>query len=201
MTGTLPLHWIVFEGYREVAAGSPTQVAPLVKQRVDDRMQAPVLVFDANTGLQVDIDLRGTADNVAAWAEATEARHAASAPSTTEPTRRGPGRKKLGVVAREVTLLPRHWEWLNAQPGGASAALRRLVDKARSQHEQTDRIRLARENTYRFLLTVAGNHPGFEEVARALFAGDAQRFADLLSSWPPDIVKFATQLTRDAFAD
>ena len=199
MTGTLPLNWIVFEGYRKIASGSPREVAPLVKQRIMDKVPAAILVFDFATGQQVDPDLRGTLQDVEAWAESVEGRHAAIANGATEPARRGPGRKKLGVVAREITLLPRHWEWLSSQPGGASAALRRLVDKARAEHETTDRVRNAREATYRFLLTVAGNHPGFEEMSRALFAGDGERFTSLLTGWPSDIVAFALRLTEHAF--
>jgi hypothetical protein len=102
-----------------------------------------------------------------------------------EPRRRG--RPKLGVVAREVTLLPRHWEWLNAQPGGASVALRKLVEAARRANGDKDRSRAARDAAYHFMSAMAGNLPQFEEACRALFAGDHRRFTTLIAAWPGDV--------------
>jgi hypothetical protein len=102
------------------------------------------------------------------------------------------------VVAREVTLLPRHWDWLTSQAGGASVALRRLVDEARRTSGDRDRVRAAQEAAYHFMSAMAGNLPGFEEAARALFAYDRRRFADLIAEWPPDVRDHAVKL---AFAD
>ena len=136
-----------------------------------------MLVFDDATGRAVDIDPRGIDDVL-------------------EP--RGRGRPRLGVVAREVTLLPRHWDWLNSQPGGASVALRRLVDEARRTSGDRDRVRAAQEAAYHFMSAMAGNLPGFEEAARALFAYDRRRFADLIAEWPPDVRDHVVKL---AFAD
>src|SRR4029079_4156101 len=64
---------------------------------------------------------------------------------------RGRGRPRLGVVAREGTLLPRHWEWLGTQPGGASVVLRKLVEEARRANGDADRTRAARDAAYRFM--------------------------------------------------
>ena len=111
---------------------------------------------------------------------------------------RGRGRPRLGVVAREVTLLPRHWDWLGLQPGGASVALRRLVEEARRASGDRDRVRAAQDAAYCFISAIAGNLPGFEEAARALFAYDRRRFADLIAGWPEDVRDYAIQL---AFAD
>ncbi|GBQ27726.1 putative cytoplasmic protein [Gluconacetobacter sacchari DSM 12717] len=108
----------------------------------------------------------------------------------------GRGRPKLGVVAREVTLLPRHWEWLAAQPGGASQMLRRLVDQARRSDGGQTGIRDARERTYRFLSALAGNLPGFEEATRALFSGDDSAFAGHMRDWPADVKAHALMLAR-----
>jgi hypothetical protein len=105
--------------------------------------------------------------------------------SSSEP--RGRGRPRLGVVAREVTLLPRHWEWLNAQPGGASVALRKLVDDARRSSGDRDRQRAARDAAYHFMSAMAGNLPHFEEASRALFADDRRRFTGQIATWPADI--------------
>jgi hypothetical protein len=127
------------------------------------------------------------------------AQGSAQGASAPEPPR-GPGRPKLGVVAREVTLLPRHWEWLNAQPGGASVALRKLVEEARRQNGEKDRVRRARETAYRFMAAMAGNYESFEEAARALFAGDRPRFATMIAAWPQDIRDHATKLAAEGLS-
>jgi hypothetical protein len=113
---------------------------------------------------------------------------------------RPPGRPKLGVVGREVTLLPRHWEWLATQPGGASVTLRRLVEEARRAGGDEERKRQARDAAYRFMFAVAGNEPGFEEASRALFAGDQSRFEEETERWPADVREHARTLARDAIA-
>ena len=108
---------------------------------------------------------------------------------------------ELGVVAREVTLLPRHWDWLAGQPGGASVTLRKLVEQARKDNEGKDRLRRAREAAYRFLSAMAGNLPGFEEAARALFAGHRDRFAAVVAPWPQDVREHAVKLAARGFDD
>ena len=110
-------------------------------------------------------------------------------------------RPKLGVIAREVTLLPRHWEWLSSQPGGASVALRKLVEEARRANAGRDRIRQAQEAAYRFVSVLAGNLPGFEEACRALFAGDAARFDSLVQGWPAGVRNHAQRLAARAFPE
>ncbi len=118
-----------------------------------------------------------------------------------KPPVRPPGRPKLGVVSREVSLLPRHWDWLNSQPGGASVVLRRLGDEARHANPIADRIRLAREATYRFMTAVAGNEPGYEEATRALFAGNNARYHALIAGWPVGVRYYASLLSLDAFEE
>lgn len=167
-----------FAGPRRLASGTVAEVALAVKAAGADMA---VLVFDDTTGRVIDLDLRGEPDEIAARyapAEATRTR----------------GRPKLGVVAREVTLLPRHWDWLNAQPGGASQALRRLIDEARRTDEGRTERRLAQEAAYRFMSAMAGDLPGFEEAARALFADDRAGFADHAAAWPADVSDHATNM-------
>jgi hypothetical protein len=183
-----------FDGDRRLAAGPLREVAVAVKRALDAGPAGPVLIFDDGTGRVVDIDTRGSEADVAARVSPV----APSASPVAPDVPRGRGRPKLGVVAREVTLLPRHWDWLNAQPGGASVALRKLVEEARRANGDRDRQRRAHEAAYRFMSALAGNLPGFEEAARALFAADRVRFAEYAAAWPPDIRDHAVEL---AFAD
>src|SRR5258707_153408 len=187
---------IAFEGDRCIATGDLRDVARAAKRTLDRRKDASVLVFDGMTGGPIDLDFRGAVDDVLARLPDI------AAPVTTEdgavPAPRGPGRPKLGVVAREVTLLPRHWEWLGAQPGGASVALRKLVEEARRASGDRDRGRAARDAAYHFMSVMAGNLPGFEEASRALFADDRRRFVELISGWPGDIRDHVVKL---AFSD
>jgi hypothetical protein len=162
-----------------------------------------VLIFDDVTGEQIELDFRGTADDVrkrlAQTTSAGALTDASAVPDKEAP--RGPGRPKLGVVAREVTLLPRHWDWLNSQPGGASVALRKLVEEARRVNQGKDRLRRAQEAAYRFLSALAGNLPGFEEATRALFAGNPERFDQMVEGWPADIRDHARKLAAVAFQE
>jgi hypothetical protein len=187
-----------FEGARRIAAGDVSQVALKVKKVVDRGPRGPVLVFDDITSEQLELDLRGTDEDVTRRlaAPAPAAPPAGSIPD--EP--RGPGRPKLGVIAREVTLLPRHWEWLGQQPGGASVTLRKLVEEARKAGADKDRLRQAQESAYRFMSVMAGDRPGFEEATRALFAGQQRRFDDLVEAWPADVREHARKLAAPALA-
>jgi len=176
-----------FEGSRQIATGEIGFVSSQVKQVLDRGEQGPVLIFDDDTSQLVEIDFRGSAEDV--WARL----------QPPEEAPRRPGRPKLGVVAREVTLLPRHWDWLGEQPGGASVALRKLVEQAiRTNHGQ-DRIRLVRESAYRFMSAMAGNEPGFEEATRALFAGNRGRFEQETAAWPEDVRAHARKLASPSF--
>jgi hypothetical protein len=184
---------VAFDGHRRLAAGPLHEAARAVVRAAAAGAAGPLLILDA-TGRVVDVDLRGTEHEVAARLQASTPAPPDVAPDAPSDAPRRPGRPKLGVVAREVTLLPRHWEWLAAQPGGASVALRRLVDEARHAGAAEERARRAREAAYRFLHAVAGDLPGFEEASRALFAGDAARFRALVAAWPPDVRDHATAL-------
>ncbi len=184
-----PARFTVFDGHRRLASGPLRDAALAVKRAAESGVAGPLLVFDDTTGRVVDVDTRGSeADVVARLSRGAPAPE----PAESEPRRRG--RPKLGVVAREVTLLPRHWDWLAAQPGGASVALRKLVEEARRGSAGTDRRRGARDAAYRFMSAMAGDLPGFEEAARALFAGDRERFGALVAAWPVDVRDHAARL-------
>ena len=201
--------WVAFAGTRQIRSGQPAEVARAAKDAVDGKEQAAVLVFD-DASRVVDMDYRGSPEDVIARLRLVdtstrsngndEGKDASPYRESPDPTPRGRGRPKLGVVAREVTLLPRHWEWLATQPGGASAAVRRLVDAARQSSSDRDRLRQAKEIAYRFMSAMAGNEPGFEEATRALFAGDETRFAAMTEVWPRDVREHARSLASRAFA-
>ena len=166
----------------------------------------PILVFDDRTGESVEWDSGESTDrSIRAPGDAPTSGVRGDLevplPGTGVEAARRPGRPRLGVVAREVTLLPRHWEWLANQPGGASVALRKLVERARKSSSREDERRASREATYRFLAVAGGNEPGFEEVIRALFAGSKDRFETELSRWPADLRTYASRLAGDAFDD
>jgi len=188
-----------FDGNRRVATGALQAIALTLKEVRSSGMTDSVLVFDNSTGRTIDIDTRGTDDEVLSRLAVSSVPGEPHAPTQTDASSsahlsdvppnegRGRGRPKLGVVPREVTLLPRHWEWLGAQPGGASVALRKLVEEARRAGTEKDRIRQAHERAYHFMSAIAGDLPGFEEATRALFAHDPDRFAAQMAAWPADI--------------
>lgn len=165
--------YTAFSGDRRVVSGSLRETLSETKRQLDRGEVDQLLVFADASGKQVDFDFRGTVDEMLE-------REAPLAPVR-------PGRPKLGVVSREISLLPRHWEWLEQQPSGASAALRRLVEEARKRDPEGERARLAVEATSRTMTALAGDRPNYEEASRALFARDALRFDALIADWPADV--------------
>lgn len=175
--------FVAFAGVRRVASGPLRDVLPVLKQRFDRDGSELVLVFDTETGRQLDFDLRGSLAEVL---------------QRSLPAPRGPGRPKLGVTSREISLLPRQWQWLEQQPSGISAALRRLVEHASKSQPGSERARSQRGALSQLLSALAGNLPGFEEACRALFAGDDARFALAMEGWPEDIRQYALHHAREA---
>ena len=173
---------------RRLATGPLHEVAVAVLRAQQAQAGAYPLVFSDASGRSADLDLRGGEEVVAA-------RYAVATPIEAP---KGRGRPKLGVVAREVTLLPEHWDWLAAQPGGASVALRKLVHAARRGGGDRDRTRHARERAYHAMSTLAGNLAGFEEASRALFAGDHERLVAQMATWPEDVRAYVLQLAEPA---
>lgn len=212
---TLDTPCSVFQSGRCLASGRLSEVALPMKAALDASARSlqapPVLLLDDTTAEVIDLDWRGTPKEVLARLKAMVAAtpDPATAGMSDEPDNaapapgaalaRGPGRPRLGVVAREVTLLPRHWDWLAAQPGGASVALRKLVEVARRDSETRDRVRQASAVAYRFMSTIAGHEAGFEEASRALFAGDQAGFDVLIAGWPVDVQHHLKRLAADAF--
>ena len=177
--------YCVFAGGRLIARGEFGEIVPSIKQH-DDTNASITLIFDELSGKGVDFDLTGTIDEVVARQVAR--------------TRSGPGRPKLGVVGREVSLLPRHWEWLEEQPNGISAAIRRLVEEARKREPGAQRARRMRSALSRVMWALAGDLPNFEEATRALFEPDDTRLDGLITSWPADVRQYILERAREASA-
>ena len=151
----------VFLNNALLARGERDEVLPAMRSAQPLERAEDLLAFDDETGRQVDLDLR---------------------PETLSAPRRG--RPSLGVEAREVTLLPRHWEWLASQRGGASATLRKLVEEAlrkgRSDRDNHDAA-------FRFLNVMAGDLPNFEEAVREMYNGNRVGYDYFSYDWPKDI--------------
>ena len=182
--------YTAFAGDKLLAAGPQPEVVLAIKVALERDASDTILTIDDRTGRQSDFDLRGSKEEITT-------RLPPQAGSAEETKR---GRPKLGVVAREVTLLPRHWEWLAEQPGGASVTLRKLVDAARQSSGLQGTIRRAQEATDHFMSAMLGNQPKYEEASRALYAGDCNRFIALTEPWPRDLRDYARRLAAPAFA-
>lgn len=200
MTESFPLpSFTTFDGHRLIATGPLRDNALALKRALETGSLSPVFIFDDATGRTVEVDTRGTDEECCARLAARFPSHEQApagelAEEAEQP--RGRGRPKLGVVPREVTLLPRHWAWLDTQPGGSSVALRKLVEEARRQSSEKDQMRKAHERAYQFMVTLAGDLPGFEEASRALFANDLPKLKILLSTWPRDVGEHVIRLAQ-----
>lgn len=188
MTPVDVIHYSAFDHRSLIARGPLAEVVCAAKQALDAGAAGPLLIFDDRTSQPVEADFRGSLDEVMA-------RLPAPAPAVA----RGPGRPRLGVVSREVTLLPRHWDWLGQQSGGVSGALRRLVEHAAREQEPQVRAGQARETADRFMRVMAGDLPGYEEASRALYRGERERFAELTAAWPGDVREHLQELAADAW--
>ncbi len=193
MTLTLSKSCTAFNGQELLFSGALLEAALAVKATLETDATSAVLVFDDETGRIIDLDIRGSEQEIAARLT-SQYGVTSVAEDEVQPEPRGRGRPKLGVVSREVTLLPRHWDWLAKQPGGASAVLRKLVDEARRHAGPRDTQRAAQEAAYQFMYTMAGDLEGYEEAIRALFAGDQEKMQQQIRGWPEDIRRYALRL-------
>lgn len=186
--------YIAFHGTRRVSQGAPLEVAGEAKDYLIENPEASLLIFDAVTSTPAEFDFQGSPRDVI---QRLKSEFAQVSDSATKPA--GPGRPRLGVTSKEISLLPRQWEWLAEQPGGASATLRKLVDEARKRGEGRDVARRAQDATYKFMNAVAGDLPHYEESLRALYAKNASLFTTLVRTWPADVARHVLQLSEHAF--
>lgn len=176
------ISYVAFSNARRVAEGALKNVFPILKRRHDRNASEMVLIFEVDTGRQVDFNLRRSLKDVL----------------EEQPSPKSPGRPRLGVISREISLLPRHWDWLEQQPGAISAVLRRLVEQAIKTEPGKERARRIRTALSRVLTSVAGDRPNFEEATRALFVGDIGRFESLIEKWPKDIRAYALRQVSES---
>ncbi len=190
-----PAHCTAFAGNRRIASGTLSEVALKAKWVIDQGEQGPIIIFDDQTSEPIEVDFRGTSDEI------TQKLGNRANVTVAVAEKRGPGRPKLGVVGREVKLLPRYWTWLDGQPGGASVALRKLVEAAKRSNHEKDRARQSREAVHKFMYAMAGNLPGFEEASRAFYRRNQERFDQIAELWPPDVRDHARKLVAGALRD
>jgi len=172
----------VFMGQQVLVNGSTEDVLKVLKSRYELQDYSPVLVFEDATGNQMDFDLRGSMEEVLLRAG--------------QSSSRSRGRPSLGVASREISLFPRHWEWLESQPRGVSATLRLLVEQERKRNPGAQERRRLQDAANRFLTAMAGNLPNYEEVTRALYADDHERLKILMADWPAGIRNFVHRLLQ-----
>lgn len=189
-------HYTAFADTKKIASGEVLDVALKVKKFLKNETKAQILIFDDVTSNQVEIDFRGTAENLTRRLEALLGNTEIADPAK----KTGPGRPKLGVTAKEVTLLPDHWEWLARQPGGASVTLRKLVEEAKKKNQAKDLVRQSQDAAYKFMTVMAGDLPQYEEALRALYARDAKKLEKMAASWPKDIREHALKLADAALS-
>jgi hypothetical protein len=184
--------YTAFDGEQLIAKGELRKVVLQVKKRMMKAQNASPLIFNDWTGRVMDFDLRGSEKEVLGRMQIYFSRDEG-------PKNAGPGRPRLGVVPREVSLLPRHWEWLASQPGGASATLRKLVEGAKKTSLGENQVKQAQERTYKFMSVLAGDLPGFEEALRALYKKDESQFKARISTWPRDVREHTQTLAWPVF--
>lgn len=184
--------YTVFEKHSLLFRGTLREVVLKVKKHLGKEANSLVLIFSDTTGKTMDVNFQGNEKEVLKRLEVYFAQDE-------EKDTVGPGRPKLGVISREVSLLPRHWEWLANQPGGASSALRKLVDEAKGNPASASNVKQLQERAYRFMSVVAGDLAGYEGALRALYRGDHKNFSLHIREWPKDVKAHLLQMTRPIF--
>jgi hypothetical protein len=186
--------YAAFEGGELVAKGTLPEVALKVKRRLGKAEHGSVQIFSDDTGNAMDFNFHGSEKEVLKRLEVFTAADGLDAPEGA-----GPGRPRLGVVSREVSLLPRQWEWLASQSGGASAVLRRLIDEAKRKTSEGHTLKQFQERAYKFMSAIGGDLEGYEEAIRALYKKDRKGFLQRTAAWPRDIREHALDLAGPVF--
>jgi hypothetical protein len=184
--------YTAFEGGHRLFQGPLQEVVLKIKKRLGKAENSSILIFSDITGKTMDFNFHGSEGDVLKRLEVY-----VSTENNKETS--GPGRPKLGVVSREVSLLPRHWEWLATQPGGASATLRKLIEEAKKKSSTHISIKQVQERAYRFMSVIAGDLEGYEEALRALYKYDRKSFLLHIQEWPRDIKNHVLEMAKPIF--
>lgn len=184
--------YTAFEENKLLFRGLLDEVVLKVKRKMGKNENTAILVFSDSTGKSMDFNFQGSEKDVLRRLEIFTSEEGPSEAI-------GPGRPKLGVVSREISLLPRHWEWLATQTGGASATLRKLVEEARKKEGSTLSVKQAQERTYKFMSIVAGDFKAYEEALRALYKKDEKKFLSQIEEWPRDVRSHTIELAKLVF--
>ena len=171
-----------------IVMGELPVVLKEIKLFLDQGGCEPVLIFDHTDGRQWDFNFQGTLEEVLSRA---------IVPEDDNCNKPGPGRPRLGIVSREVTLLPRHWDWLEQQPGKASGTLRRLVEDAMKHPSDDFIIRQKQEALGRIISSVGGNLIGFEDFLRILHRKEWNKVEEVIKEWPLGIKKIITTILNE----
>jgi len=194
----MPATYVAFVGHRQLARGAIKEVARACKLQLDSDPHRPLLIFDDETGYSIDLDFRGSVDDVI---DRLSDHPLLSQGASRAQEARKPGRPKLGVLSKEVSLLPRHWEWLRSQPRSVSATLRALVEKASRENDSEARSKRVMASIHRFMWSLSGDLPNFEEASRAFFAFDYEGFFETIAQWPEDVRIYLEEQVQSRLID
>lgn len=201
-----PNTYTAFDGMKLLCRGSLEDVVIKIKKKIGKAENSSILLFSDETGKIIDFNFFGNEGDVrkrlSVYVGPDSVRKDSAGlrgESSDSAKNAGPGRPKLGVTSREVSLLPRHWEWLATQPGGASATLRSLVEDAKKRTQATSVIKQAQERTYKFMSVLAGDLPNYEEALRALFKKEKAKFVSCIEGWPEDVKAHVLQSAKGVF--
>ncbi|MBN21814.1 MAG: hypothetical protein CL678_11090 [Bdellovibrionaceae bacterium] len=193
MTTTKQNHFYsAFDDKTLLVQGELDDVVIHIKKHLGKSENSSILIFSDSTGATIDFNFQGTKQDVLKRLDMFRSPKQKSIPS-------GPGRPRLGVISREISLLPRHWEWLATQSGGASATLRRLVEEAQKKSSQQVSTKQIQERVYKVMSVLAGDLQGYEEALRALYKKDRKTFFSQIEIWPKDIKKYLKKIGKPIF--
>ena len=173
-----------------IGQGELTDVALAAHRFLRTHPDQSALILQDSTCQIIDLDLSGDEALLERKANHYPIRSQAPVPDSKDP------------ITGEITLLPRHWQWLAEQGGNASATLRRLIDEARRDPKQKadNECRRRQQLTYRFCQALCGDFQGYEDALRALYAADKDSFKTHISTWPADFALRAEALAEPIWA-
>lgn len=185
--------YTAFDNTSIIAHGSLRDVILKTKKILGKSENSSFLIFSDSTGKTIDFNFQGTEKEILKRLEI----FVSNSDEKIELAR--PGRPKLGVISREISLLPRHWEWLATQSSGASSSIRNLIEDAIKKSTSKVSLKQQQEKVYRVMTTLAGDLDGYEEAIRSLYKRDRESFIKFTKGWSKDLRSYLEKLTNDVF--